>query len=145
MISSILVTLTAIGTALLGGLFLAFSVAVMPGLHRRPAAKAAGAMQAINRAIVNPVFGTLFVGTGMVAVVTAVLAALAGSWLVVAGAALAVLGAHVVTVAVNIPLNAALDRSAADAEAWERFERPWNRAHTVRTLLTVAAAVLLVV
>ncbi|MCE0761314.1 DUF1772 domain-containing protein [Pseudonocardia kujensis] len=145
MTTTVLVPGTTIGTALLGGLFLAFSVAVMPGLHRRPGPEAAAAMQAINRAIVNPVFGTLFVGTGLLAVATAVLAALAGAWLVVAGALLAVLGAHGITVAVNIPLNTALDRSAADAEAWERFERPWNLAHTVRTLLTVAAAVLLVV
>ncbi|MEU7813584.1 anthrone oxygenase family protein [Pseudonocardia sp. NPDC049154] len=145
MILSVLVILTTIGTALLGGLFLAFSVAVMPGLHRRPAAEAAGAMQAINRAIVNPVFGLLFAGTGLLAVATAVLAALAGSRLVVAGAVLAVLGVHAITFAVNIPLNTALDRATADDEAWERFERPWNRAHAVRTLLTVAAAVLLVV
>jgi uncharacterized membrane protein len=145
LVTTLLTTLTAIGTALLGGLFLAFPVAVMPGLHRRPAAEAASAMQAINRAIVNPVFGVLFTGTGLLAVATAVLAALAGSWLVVAGAVLAVLGAHLITIAVNIPLNTALDRSAADGAAWERFERPWNRAHAVRTLLTVAAAVLLVV
>ncbi|GAA4711710.1 DUF1772 domain-containing protein [Pseudonocardia yuanmonensis] len=145
MILHVLVTVTMIGTALLAGLFLGFSVAVMPGLHRRPAAEAAGAMQAINRAIVNPVFTTLFVGTGLLALPTAVLAALADAWSVVAGAVLAVLGGHVITVAVNIPLNTALDRSPADGEAWERFERPWIRAHTVRTLLTVAAVVLLVV
>jgi uncharacterized membrane protein len=144
-ILDILVGLTTIGTALLGGLFLAFSLAVMPGLHRRPAAEAAGAMQAINRAIVNPVFGALFAGTGLLAVATAVLAALADSWLVVAGAVLSAVGVHVITFGVNIPLNTALDRSTRDGDAWERFERPWNRAHTVRTLLTVAAAVLLVV
>ncbi|WP_181780421.1 anthrone oxygenase family protein [Pseudonocardia pini] len=143
--TAVLTTVTAVAAALLGGLFLAFSTAVMPGLHRRPPAEAAGAMQAINRAIVNPVFGTLFVGTALVALATAVLAALQGSWPVVAGAVVTVVGAHVVTVAVNIPLNTALDGAQADATAWERFEGPWNRAHTVRTLLTVAGAVLLVV
>ena len=136
-----LVTGTAIGAGLLGGIFLAFTIAVMPGLHDRPAAEAAAAMRAINRAIVNPIFGTLFVGTGLAAAALTVWALIAGSWLVAAGAALTVVGAHLVTVGVNIPLNDRLDRGGE----WERFEGPWNRAHTVRTLLTVAGAVLLVV
>ncbi len=49
----VVTTLTAIGAGLMGGFFLAFAVSVMPGMRRRPPAEAAGALQAINRAIMN--------------------------------------------------------------------------------------------
>ncbi|MCF7552436.1 anthrone oxygenase family protein [Pseudonocardia sp. WMMC193] len=132
---------TAIGAGLLAGIYLAFSVAVMPGLHRRPDGEAADAMRAINRAIVNPLFGVLFTGTGLAGAVLAVWAALDGSWQLAAGAALVLTGGHLITIGVNIPLNTALDRGGS----WDGFARPWNRAHTLRTLLLVVGFALLVV
>jgi uncharacterized membrane protein len=134
-----LVTGTAAGAGLLAGIYLAFSVAVMPGLNRRPDGEAAEAMRAINRAIVNPLFGALFSLTGLAAAALAVWAAIDGSWLVAAGAALVVVGGHLITFAVNIPLNTALDRGGS----WDAFARPWLRAHHLRTLLLTAGFVLL--
>jgi uncharacterized membrane protein len=136
---TVLVTVTAIGAGLLAGIYLAFSVAVMPALGRRP--DAAATMREINRAIVNPLFGTLFVLTGLAAAALTVWAALNGSWLVAAAAALVLTGGHLITIGVNIPLNTALDRGGS----WDGFERPWNRAHTARTLLLVVGFALLVV
>lgn len=134
-----LVTGTAIGAGLLAGIYLAFSVAVMPGLARRP--DAADTMREINRAIVNPVFGVLFAGTGLASAALTVWAVITGAWLVAAGAALVLTGGHLITIAVNIPLNTALDRGGS----WDGFARRWNRAHTVRTLLLVVGFALLVV
>jgi uncharacterized membrane protein len=140
MLIAVVTLLLALGAGCLGGLFFAFSTAVMPALARRPATEAAAAMQEINRRIVNPVFVPVFVGTALLAVATAVLGILDGRVLPVAGAALTLLGAHVITAAVNIPLNNALDRARPGADAWEAFAGPWNRAHRIRTLLTLAGA-----
>jgi hypothetical protein len=68
---------------------------------------------------------------------------------VVLGAALQV-ASLAVTLAVNIPLNTALDAADPDdaddvVRAREAFERPWNRAHAVRTVLTAVGAVALLV
>lgn len=135
---------TTIGAGLLAGVFLAFSVAVLPGLRRRPGREAAATMREINRAIVNPLFLLVFLGTAAGALGTAVLGGLAGAWLPVVGAVATLAGGHVITAAVNIPLNNALDRSEPVDAAWERFAGPWARAHTVRTLLITAGFVLLV-
>ena len=53
----------ALGCGLMGGLFFAFSVAVMKALGRLPPAEGIAAMQSINVAILNPVFLTVFFGT----------------------------------------------------------------------------------
>jgi uncharacterized membrane protein len=50
----------ALGTGLMAGLFFAFSVSVMRALASRPAAEGIAAMQAISRAILNPVFLVVF-------------------------------------------------------------------------------------
>src|SRR5215207_626140 len=51
-----------VATGLMAGLFAAFSYAVMPGLGRTDDATFAAAMQRINVAILNPVFGLCFGG-----------------------------------------------------------------------------------
>jgi uncharacterized membrane protein len=137
---AVVVAITAFGAACLGGLYFAFGTAIMPALARRPGAEAAAAMREINRAIVNPAFLLVFVGTGLAALATIVIGVLARDWLLVGGAT-AVAGGYLVTAAVNIPLNNALDRDQPGADAWERFAGPWKRAHTARSLLTVAGAV----
>ncbi len=53
----------ALGCGLMAGLFFAFSVSVMRALARLPAAEGIVAMQAINVAILNPVFLMAFFGT----------------------------------------------------------------------------------
>lgn len=65
--TGVLSAVVALGSGLLGGLYLAFSVAVLPALRRRPAAEAEAVMRAVNGAILNPVFGVLFGGTGLAA------------------------------------------------------------------------------
>ena len=140
-VTTAVAVVSALGAGCLGGLFLAFGTAIMPGLARRPAAEAAATMQAVNRAIVNPVFLLVFLGTAVAALVATILGILAGRPLVAIGAGLTLLGAHVVTAARNIPLNNALDRATPGAAAWEGFAGPWRRAHRARTVITLAGAV----
>lgn len=129
-------------TGLVAGLFLAFSTAVMPGLARTDDRTFVAAMQAINVAILNPVFLTLFVAPlGCLAV-----AAFTGParWWVVAALVLYVANVAI-TQAGNIPLNDALlaagtpDGPAGWEAARTAFEDQWNRLHLVRTLALVAS------
>ncbi|WP_296367690.1 anthrone oxygenase family protein [Pseudonocardia sp.] len=122
----------------MAGVYTAFSVVVMPALRRRPAAEGAALMQEVNRVIVNPVFVLLFAGTGVLAVVAAVL----DTWAVV-GAVLYVLGSIGLTVVADIPLNNTLD---ADGErVWSRYLSRWTAWNHVRALATTAVTVALVV
>jgi uncharacterized membrane protein len=47
-------------TGLMAGLYLTFSIAVMPGLARRDADTFVSSMRAMNSAILNPWFGLVF-------------------------------------------------------------------------------------
>jgi uncharacterized membrane protein len=136
----------AVGSGLMAGLFFAFSVAVMPGLRRlRPEVGAAG-MQAINRAILNPVFGMVFGGTPVLCVLlaaTAPFSAQSGAGWIVAGAVLHVVGSFVLTMVVNVPLNNRLDAADADspagAEVWSDYLVRWTAWNHLRTVLCAAA------
>lgn len=137
-----------ITTGLLAGLFYAFSVAIMPGLRRADDHTFVTAMRRINVAILNGWFVLGFVGAP---VLTALAAgaylfadpAPALGWIVAAFALeLLTLG---VTVAVNIPLNNALERAGASeqaaglAAARAHFEVPWARWNLLRAVASSGA------
>ena len=136
MLSVVLGQLAAVGAGLMGGVFVAFSLAVMPALRRRPAAEAVAAMQEVNRVIVGPLFLLLFLGTGATAVVAGVLDVRDAP-----GAALYVVGALGVTMAVNVPLNNRLD--AEGEQVWARYLARWTAWNHVRALAATGASVLL--
>jgi uncharacterized membrane protein len=146
MTSTILVTATVL-TGLSAGLFATFSYAVMPGLRRTGDATFVEGMRAINIAILNPVFAVVFVGAF---VATAV--ALVAGWdepsrpWVLASLALYVMGAFVITFAVNVPLNDALEAGTGSAASLrEAFEGSWVLWNHVRSVLTTSALVCLLV
>jgi uncharacterized membrane protein len=58
-----LTLLAALGCGLMAGIFFAFSAFVMKALSRLPASEGMAAMQAINVAILNPLFFVVFFGT----------------------------------------------------------------------------------
>lgn len=133
-----LTEVATVGAGLVAGVYAAFSVAVMPALRRRPAAEGVAVMQEVNRVIVNPVFLLLFLGTGVVAVVAAVLDVRA-----VTGAVLYVVGSIGLTAVANIPLNNALD--AEGQPVWARYLARWTAWNHVRALATTAATAALAV
>lgn len=141
----------AIGSGLIGGLFLAFSAAVMPALRRLPVPDGIAAMQGINVAIVNPLFLAVFVGTALVDVAllaTAPFSDQPGTGWRVAGALLYLAGSFVLTMAYNVPLNNAL--AAADAQSvdgaavWTRYLSRWTTANHLRAVASVGSALALV-
>jgi uncharacterized membrane protein len=135
----------ALGTALMAGLFFAFSVSVMRALASRPAAEGIAAMQAINRAILNPVFLVVFIGTALASVATL----FSGNAWLLAGGALYLAGAFGVTALFNVPRNNALARASAgdpeSARLWADYLATWTAWNHVRTAASLAALALLII
>jgi uncharacterized membrane protein len=142
----------AVGCALVAGLMFAFSTSVMPALGRRPDAQGIAAMQAMNSAILNPLFGLVFGGTALLCLVLAVTAPFttdeSHATLRAAGSLLYLVGTFGVTVVVNVPMNNALDAldSASDTSGsyWRTYLRRWTAWNHLRALLGTAASVLLI-
>lgn len=146
--------LAVVLTGLFAGLFLSFSMAVMPGLARAGDQAMVESMQRINSAILNPMFALVFVGAPAVVLGSAALLFAAGEhhsglWTGVGLAAL--VAALAVTFTVNVPRNNALDAVGPAARAQElaaarsAFEPVWVRWNNVRTLMSVIALVCCVV
>lgn len=137
----------AVGSGVMGGLFFTFSTTVMTALGRLPPPQGIAAMNAINSAILNPLFALVFFGTPLVCVALAIRAltgwsAPGAAWLL-AGAVAYVVGSFVVTIVFNVPLNnalAAADPGSADAAAlWTRYLKVWTNWNHVRTVACLAA------
>ncbi|MEU3843587.1 anthrone oxygenase family protein [Streptomyces sp. NPDC028635] len=151
MIEGPYLVLTVVGvlaTALVAGIFCAFSVLVMRGLAALPPAQGAATMNAINRAALTPAFMVVFLGATLVsvvlAVVTFVLWPREGAVELLIGSASYLLGAFGVTAAANVPRNDALMRHGADspeaAAYWPSYLREWTRWNHVRTMASAASA-----
>lgn len=149
-------TASAVTGAAVGGVFYAFSTFVMRGLDRTEPVEAITAMRGINaEAQANAPFLLLFVGSSLLALIVAVVAAFRlaqpGAAYVLAGALLVVV-AFVVTIAFNVPLNNRLDAmdpaalSPSDAlSRWQAYLVPWTAWNHVRTVAPLAGSVLMVI
>lgn len=143
----LLTWMAALGSALIAGVFFAFSTFVMAAFGNRPAAESIAAMQEINVVVVRSSFLAVFVVTAIASAVLAILTLLrwddprAGYWL--AGALLYVLGTFVLTLVCNVPLNdrlAAVDPASTEgAGLWSTYLKDWTWWNTVRTGASIAA------
>lgn len=135
-----------LATGLHAGLYYTFSIAVMRGVKRVDDRTFVAATQQINRAILNGWFALAFGGAPILSLLAALLhlgrpAVL--PW-VVAGFVLN-LAVFVITMALNVPLNNALDRAGDPNQITDHgavrtaFEGPWNRWNAVRTLVCLVA------
>ncbi|TFB76531.1 DUF1772 domain-containing protein [Cryobacterium glaciale] len=139
----------ALGAALVGGVYLAFSLLIMPAFRAVPAAAAVAAMQRINVRALRPPFMVVFFGGAAASAAVIVLqltsAVPAGPARIV-GAVLA-LAAVAITVVRNVPLNNALVRVGPDSPnvstAWHSFARSWTLANHARAVISAAGAILL--
>ncbi|MCI2957270.1 DUF1772 domain-containing protein [Agromyces atrinae] len=133
------IALAALGTALVGGIFFAFSGFVMSGLDRLDPDDAGRAMRGINVAAVGPALLVALGGTALLVLGLTVWAFLpwtpASPWLVAAGI-LYLGGVGVVTGAANVPRN---DRLEAGSLDWARYRPGWNAWNHVRTASGVLA------
>lgn len=151
--TTLVLLLTCLTTALIAGLFYGYSCSVNIGLGRLPDREYLAAMQSINIAILNPVFFLSFMGTLILLPASCYLNYGRPTFMVLVLAMLVYLiGVFGVTVFGNVPLNEALakfDMTAASvseiANQRTRFEEPWNKLHTFRTLATLISLVLVIV
>ena len=144
----LIVATTAVG--LMAGVFGLYANTIMRGLGRTDDRTFVGAFQAIDRAIINPLFLSTFFAALIVTGVAAVLH-LDEDVLPWIGAAFALyLVGLVITFAVNVPLNDAI-KAAGEPDAIDdlagvraRFdEERWSRWNLVRALVTLASFVCL--
>ena len=139
---------SAVGAALVSGIFYAFSTFVMQALGRLAPREGIAAMQSINVVVINPMFMLAFFGTGVLCAAAVVLSLLADTAVALvpaaAGGVLYIFGCLGVTIVGNVPLNdrlAAVGPDDAAAETlWSTYLVRWTRWNHVRTTASLAAA-----
>ena len=150
-VMTVTVAVTAVGSALIAGVFFAFSTFVMTALSRLPAEQGVAAMQSINKVILGSLFMPVFFGTAACCVLLVIASFF--RWGVVneiaipSGSALYLIGTFIVTLVCNVPLNNELAsvKSTGDpaAETWARYVRRWTLWNHVRTGAALAASIAL--
>ena len=136
--------IAAVCTGVTAGVYLAFSVMVMPALARATATAALSTMQHVNTYALRPPFMLAF-GGAAAASVGLCIAAVTGSdvsgWhLLAAGLSLA---SFVSTAAYNVPINnrigALQPTDATDLATWADLARRWTWGNHARTVLATCA------
>ncbi|MEP6713219.1 MAG: anthrone oxygenase family protein [Ferruginibacter sp.] len=155
-ISNVILICTTVCVGLMAGLFFSFSYSVVLGLGRLSNADYISAMQHINRAIQNPVFFIIFLGSLILVPLCAYkhfsYPVSTNFWLLLAASILYLIGAFGTTVFGNIPLNNSLDKfdltnSSLEAINLQRtnFEAKWNNLNIIRTVSSVLSFILFIV
>jgi uncharacterized membrane protein len=151
--STIILVLAVMTTALIAGLFFAWATSIVPGLGKLDDLKYLSAMQSINREIQNPFFFSCFIGAALLLPLTTYLNTGVGLrfWFLLAASIVYIVGVFGVTVAGNVPLNNmvdALNIKTADASqlaaAREMFEAKWNTLNFIRTAMAIVALLLVI-
>lgn len=148
-----LLVINCVLTGLLAGVFYAYSVSVNGALKQLKDIEYIRAMQAINRVIQNPLFFICFMGPLVTLPwVTALAHGEPQFWLLLVATCVYYIGSFGLTVTGNVPLNERLDKISSTqstpeqlAAARRTYETPWVTLHTIRTLASILAFVLLVV
>ena len=141
---------------LVAGLLFAFSCSVIPGFKTLPDAEYISAMQAINKAIQNPLFFTVFLGCLLLLPLCCYLnyssVATSTFRLLVAATVIYIAGVFGTTVLGNIPLNNTLEKfnlaiASKDEIIKQRqaFENRWNGLHYSRTVAAILSFVLIII
>ncbi|MGB5489619.1 MAG: anthrone oxygenase family protein [Woeseiaceae bacterium] len=139
-----------LGSALVGGVFFAFSSFVMKALARLPPSEGIVAMQSINIVVINRSFLGAFLGTALLSVGVVVLVLISpghgSAAFFLGGAIFYFVGTFLVTIFGNVPLNDQLAVVAgsdpASINVWERYLDRWTMWNHVRTAAAMVAALL---
>ena len=141
-------------TGLTAGLCFTWSNAVTPGIGRLDNLTFLKSFQSMNRVIINGKFLIVFFGPVILLFLNTYLfkSNTITFWLFLAAAVLFFVGIGLVTVFGNVPLNEVLDKSNLETlsktelqELRNKFEQPWNRWHTIRTLSSFSAFLFLII
>ena len=144
----VLTVLAAVGSGLIGGVFFIFSTTIMRAFGRLPVGEGVAAMNMINVVIINPMFLGVFLGTGLMSSVLAVMAIIGwprtGSGWILTAAMIYLIGSLAITMVFNVPMNNALaDANSVSSEGqklWADYLRNWTFWNHVRTIASLAAS-----
>ncbi|AKU16299.1 DUF1772 domain-containing protein [Luteipulveratus mongoliensis] len=133
---------TTLTTGLMAGLYLTFSIAVMPGLSATDDRTFVLAMRSMNIKILNGWFAIIFGGPIVLGILALVVVAVGSHkealpWLIAAVVLYAATLA--ITFGINIPLNDKLEATKAIEEARKLFEDKWIRWNVVRTVVAIGS------
>ncbi len=146
---STLTLIAGFGSALVAGVFFAFSTFVMAGLGRVEANQGMRAMQGINEAAVGPglmvlMFGTALAAIALGAIVIFTKHSIPGAPWLLAGLVIYIAGTMVVTGVGNVPMNdalAAMSTTEPSGQAyWSTYLSRWTLLNHVRTIASGLAA-----
>jgi uncharacterized membrane protein len=154
-LTNIILVITATTTALMAGLFYAFSCSVNLGLARLSNVEYISAMQSTNRAIQNPIFFAAFFCAPILLPLSVLLhygqPLTMRFWFLLAATIIYLIGIFGVTIFGNFPLNNTLDRFDLQAASEvklavqrEGFEKRWNNLNMIRTVSSTLAVILVV-
>jgi uncharacterized membrane protein len=144
----LLTFVSALGSALVAGIFFAFSTFIMRALARLSPAQEIAAMQSINVAVMNKWFFAPFFGTAVCCLTLSISCVFrwqgpTAMYLLI-GSLLYLLGTILVTIVCNVPLNdslAAVDPASTNAgQVWANYVTTWTAWNHVRTITALAAA-----
>lgn len=152
-ISNIILVITATLTALMAGLFYAWSCSVMLGFARLSDREFVSVMQKSNRAIQNPIFFTAFFGAPIFLVISTIIFYGQTRFLLLLTATIIYLiGNFGITIFGNVPMNNTLERfdlkNSSDAEVAQQrtnFERRWTNLNHIRAVTSTIALILVVI
>ncbi len=154
--NTIILIITTLFSGLMAGLFYAWSISVTPGIAKINDVSYLQAFQAMNRAILNPLFFVVFFGLVVLLPVLSYLSfqnSMSNQfWYVILATIIYFAGIMGVTIGGNVPLNNALEALQIESMTQEQmdefrkgFESKWNRLNTIRTISSIATFLLLVV
>jgi uncharacterized membrane protein len=150
-LKSLTLFIAVVLTGLSAGLFYAWMVSVIPGTRKVVDITYLESMQSINRAILNPAFFLIFIGSPLLLTISTIQQFNAGNtfWWLLSASLTYLIGTFGVTALGNVPLNDALDAldllELSDAKIIEfrkSYEDKWNRLHLIRTVFAVLAFVI---
>ena len=138
----------ALWSALVGGVFKAFSEFIMAGLLRTEAAAGIESMQQINQTVLRTEFLAALISIAVFSVLFALYALFVfegpGQVVLVSAAAVYVPSVFLLTMYGNVPMNnrlAQLDhRSDEAAIYWRTYAKQWTRLNHIRTLGSIFTA-----
>jgi uncharacterized membrane protein len=143
-------TVALLGSALIGGVFFAFSSFVMKALARVPSPAGTAAMQSINIVVMNRSFLGAFMGTAVLSLgvigLTLVRWSDPSAMFFLGGAVFYIVGTFLVTMLGNVPLNnqlaAASATDPATHDVWHHYLDRWTMWNHVRTVAAMMAALM---
>ncbi|MDJ1497354.1 DUF1772 domain-containing protein [Cytophagaceae bacterium DM2B3-1] len=141
-------------TALMAGLFFAYSVSVSLGLQKLSDIEYIKAMQSINREIQNPLFFSCFFGALLLlpwACIQQYSLNKSTFLFLLAASVVYGIGVFGVTIVANVPLNNQLDAFSLSTASSEQIQKQrslfegrwniWNHVRTIASLVAVMAAI----